>query len=598
MARSVVASVLVAAVAIVATAFLTADAARTGVEREQVRVADVDRAIVTRLETYGRSHGGWSGAGPLLDDLATSAERVIVVTDADGEPLASSAGAADDHPVGGDPTALLDPLGPIVAAATRTVPTSYDALALPDLLLSSRPAGAELREALEDDGRLVGVCLESEIGEEAASGLPDSVVLTTCRELLRDAPGAGAGAVDDLFVLHNTVARREHDCLERRGIPVQLVGFFGEEQSEPDLLTAFAPAAARPTRLQQAWRDCATAVLTRELGRWVAPGAVLYVSETREVQRGGLVERVGGARIVVALALILGVAVVASVVASRRVLLPVRRLTEATQEMAAGRLDAQVAVSGDDEVARLGRSFNDMAQALVEADGQRKRMVGDIAHELRTPLSNLRGYLEAGHDGVLERDDAWTESLLEEVGILQHVVDDLAVLTAADVGRLGLHRVEADVVATVEAALLAMRSTADSRGVELARTGDGTAVVLHDPIRVRQIVSNLVSNAVRHSPAGSTVAVDVRAVPADPGPAGVVIEVTDEGEGLAENDLLRVFERFYRADPSRARETGGSGLGLSIVQQLTEAHGGSVAAANRAGRGAVLTVRLPADTRA
>jgi len=593
------ASVLVAAVAIVATAFLTADATRQRAEREQVRVADVDQAIVARLEAYGRAHASWSGAGPLLADLAASSDRLIVITDVAGDPVASSGSVpTDDALHDGDPTAVLDPLDAVLTAATRTVPASYDALALPPPLLSARSGGAALRAVVHDDDRVVGVCLESDLGNESADGLPDEmVVLTTCRELLRDDPGTGsAGAADGLVRLHNTVARREHDCLQRRGVGVQLVGLFSVDAGRSDLLTAFVPAGVTTpvaARVRRAWDDCATAVLTRELDAVVAPSAVLYVSETREVERG-LVDRIGGTRIVLALTVILGVAVVASLLASRRVLRPVRRLTEATQAMAAGRLDAQVPVSGSDEVARLGRSFNEMAQALAEADGQRRRMVSDVAHELRTPLSNLRGYLEAGHERVLERDDAWTESLLEEVGILQHVVDDLAVLAAADAGRLRLHRTEADVVATVEAALLAMRGTADARTVELVRTGADAAVADHDPIRVRQVVANLVSNAVRHSPPGSTVTVDVQVVPGDSGPTGVVIEVADEGDGLADDDLLRVFERFYRADPSRTRETGGSGLGLSIVQQLVEAHGGVVAARNRAERGAAFTVWLPA----
>ena len=205
----------------------------------------------------------------------------------------------------------------------------------------------------------------------------------------------------------------------------------------------------------------------------------------------------------------------------------------------------------------------------------------------------MRGYLEAGHEGVLDRDDAWTASLLEEVAVLQHVVDDLAVLAEADAGRLRLHRTEAAVVATVDAALLAHRATAAAESVELARTGVTVAVLRHDPVRVRQVVSNLVANAIRHSPADGTVTVDVQ-VAGEGSERGVVIEVGDEGDGIAPDDLLRVFERFYRADPSRTRATGGSGLGLAIVQQLVEAHGGMVAARNRADRGAVFTVWLPA----
>lgn len=595
LARSMLASVLVAAVAIVATAVLTADAARTSVERERVRVADVDQEIVERLVSYGRGRSDWSQAGPLLEELAASSERLIVITDVDGDPVATSGGGSPDEAAhDGDPAAVLDPLSGVLAAATSQVPRRFDSLALPAVLLAARSGGAELRSALGEH-RLVGVCSDSDPGTGGTGGVPGSVVvLTACRDL-------GSAEGDDLPSLQNRVARREHDCLQRREVDARLVRLFGDDdtgQSKPDLLTVHVPtvagasAAAGTTR---AWRDCATSALTRELSSFVAPSAVLYVSETREVERS-LVDRIGGTRIVVALVAVLGAVVVASLLASRRVLRPVRRLTEATHEMAAGRLGAQVPVTGHDEVAQLGRSFNEMALALAAADEQRKRMVSDVAHELRTPLSNLRGYLEAGHDGVLERDDAWTESLLEEVGLLQHMVDDLAVLAAADAGRLRLHLVEADVVATVEGALLAMRPAGDARDVSLHRTGAATAIAVHDPIRLRQVVANLVSNAVRHSPPGATVTVDVQVVAGSSGPSGVVVEVADEGEGLAEDDLMRVFERFYRADPSRTRETGGSGLGLSIVQQLAEAQGGVVGARNRTGRGAVFTVWLPAGT--
>lgn len=596
--RSILASVLVAAVASVATAVLTADAVRSSAEREQVRVADVDRTIVSRLEAFGRSGPGWAGADALLGELAASSERLIVVTDVDGTPLASSAGAGSGQREVGtqDPTAVLDPLAGILAAATAAVPAAYDELALPAPLLAAQSGGADLRAALRRDYDLTGICLDVGEIDGPSDGVPgDVTALTSCRDLAAPRSGAGRGGLADLARLQSAVAIEVHRCLQRRGVASQLTRLFGADGAgAPDLLTVHLPGAARTSAPSaRAWADCATAVLTRHLRGSVAPSAVLYVSETRAVERG-LVDRVGGRRIVLALVVILVVAVVASLAASRRVLRPVRRLTEATQQMAAGELATRVPVTGHDEVARLGRSFNDMAQALGEADDQRRRMVSDVAHELRTPLSNLRGYLEAGHDGVLERDDAWTGSLLEEVALLQHVVDDLGVLAQADAGRLALHPVDGDVAVTVDTALLAMRGAAESRSVTLARTGLASAPAPHDPLRLRQVVANLVSNAVRHSPEGATVTVDLRT---DPGPddrPGVVVEVADRGAGIAAEHLPHVFERFFRADPSRTRETGGSGLGLAIVEQLVDAHGGVVTAGQRAGGGAVFTVWLPA----
>lgn len=606
--RSILASVLVAAVASVATAVLTADAVRSSAEREQVRVADVDRTIVDRLEAYGRSTAEWSGAGDLLGELAASSDRLIVVTDLDGTPLASSADPADPaattdsrstqptrRDVGGqDPTALLDPLAGILASATSAVPTTYGALALPAPLLAAHPGGADLRAALRHGYGLTGLCLDSGIRGASSGGAEgDVAVLSTCRSPRPPGAGVGRGGLADLAGLQSAVAVGEHRCLQRRGVASQLTRLFGEDGA-PDLLTVHVPADAGRTTpaVARVWDDCATAVLTRHLRASVAPGAVLYVSETRDVERG-LVDRVGGRRIVLALAVILGVAVLASLAASRRVLRPVRRLTAATQQMAAGELAVRVPVAGHDEVARLGRSFNEMAQALAEAADQRRRMVSDVAHELRTPLSNVRGYLEAGHDGVLARDDAWTGSLLEEVALLQHVVDDLGVLAEADAGRLALHPVDGDVAATVEGALLAMRTAAESRSVTLERTGLATAPAPHDPLRLRQVVTNLLSNAVRHSPEGATVTVDLRIEAGPDGRPGVLVEVADRGPGIAAEHLPHVFERFFRADASRTRETGGSGLGLAIVEQLVEAHRGTVTAGQRPGGGAVFSVWLP-----
>jgi two-component system sensor histidine kinase BaeS len=337
-----------------------------------------------------------------------------------------------------------------------------------------------------------------------------------------------------------------------------------------------------------AWHDCATSTLTRNLNGVVAPSALLYITETTSVSRSVL-DRVGRTRFAVALGVVLLVIVGASLLGSRRLLRPVRRLTSATAQMTDGDLDTRVDVTGRDEVAELARSFNAMAGALSEADGQRRRMVHDIAHELRTPLANIRGYLEAGHDGVLPRDDAWTESLIEETALLQHVIDDLQVLAEADAGRLVVTPTAEDLAATAEVAVRALRAQADARGVRVEVTG--TAYARHDPLRMRQVVANLVANAVRYAPESSVVSVTLGNSDRDGTTARLVVR--DHGPGIDEEHLERVFERFYRADPSRSRETGGSGLGLAIVRQIVEAHGGAVTVGNAPGGGAVFTVMLP-----
>jgi two-component system sensor histidine kinase BaeS len=236
-------------------------------------------------------------------------------------------------------------------------------------------------------------------------------------------------------------------------------------------------------------------------------------------------------------------------------------------------------------------------------------MVSDVAHELRTPLSNIRGWLEAAEDGLVVPDRALLSSLLDEAVLLQHVIDDLRDLSAADAGELRLHPQVLDLSDLLGQVATAHGGTADAAGVTLitavapaapaaaaaqdgARTGENRPIppwAEADPVRLRQAVGNLVSNAIRHTPVGGTVTVRARSV----GDGGAEIEVADTGSGISAVDLPRVFDRFWRAEKSRSRQTGGSGLGLSIVRKLVEAHGGAVAAASEPGAGSVFTITVP-----
>ena len=213
-------------------------------------------------------------------------------------------------------------------------------------------------------------------------------------------------------------------------------------------------------------------------------------------------------------------------------------------------------------------------------------MVSDIAHELGSPLTNIRAWLQAARDGVAEADDELLDLLADEADLLQHVIDDLRDLAAADAGRLRIHPEPVYVSELLGQVVAAHGSRADGVTVEVEAVGDPEVVL--DPNRIRQAVGNLLSNAVRHSPPGATVTVGSRLDGAD-----LVIEVADTGDGIAEHDLPHVFDRFWRADRSRNRNTGGSGLGLAIVRKLAEAHGGTVTATSRLGHGSTFTLRLP-----
>jgi two-component system, OmpR family, sensor histidine kinase BaeS len=222
-------------------------------------------------------------------------------------------------------------------------------------------------------------------------------------------------------------------------------------------------------------------------------------------------------------------------------------------------------------------------------------MVSDVAHELRTPLSNIRGWLEAAHDGLAVPDPAFVSSLLEEAVQLQHLINDLQDLGAADAGALRLHRKPVRIDELLGQVAAAHQGLAETAGVTLTvlTTPPGTPhppLLDADPVRLRQTISNLLSNAVRHTPAGGTVT--LRRYVTDPGDE-LAVEVSDTGSGIPAGDLPYVFDRFWRAEKSRNRSTGGSGLGLAIVLKLAEAHGGTVDVASTEGEGATFTLRLP-----
>ncbi|XIE81830.1 sensor histidine kinase [Streptomyces sp. SBR177] len=215
-----------------------------------------------------------------------------------------------------------------------------------------------------------------------------------------------------------------------------------------------------------------------------------------------------------------------------------------------------------------------------------------MAHELRTPLANLRGYLEALRDGVLEADPELLDSLHEEVLLQQRIVDDLQDLALAESGALVYHREDLDARDLAEACRTAHSALASAAGVALGAVVPPAPVPVHgDPGRLRQALSNLVANAVRHTAAGGTVRIEVAAGPGPGGPAR--ISVRDTGTGIPAADLPHLFDRFWRADTSRGRTTGGSGLGLSIARQIVADHHGTIEVASEPGVGTVFTVTLP-----
>ena len=280
------------------------------------------------------------------------------------------------------------------------------------------------------------------------------------------------------------------------------------------------------------------------------------------------------------------VAVGATARAYRRVAVPAGELLEAAGEVGAGRYDRRLEPRGPKDLRALMHTFNEMTGQLDAAEQRRRQFVADVTHELRTPLSVLQSGIEAQLDGIHPRDDAHLASLLEETRLLTRVVDDLHTLALAGAGRLTLHRETVDPASLVDDAVVAAAAAATRRGVHL--TGDvaaGTPALDADPVRLRQVLGNLLANAVRHTPAGGRVT--VAAGPSEGGEA-VRFTVTDTGPGLPPDQLPGLFDRF-----TKSADSGGSGLGLAIARDLVTAHGGDIEAGNREGGGAAVSFRIP-----
>ncbi len=273
---------------------------------------------------------------------------------------------------------------------------------------------------------------------------------------------------------------------------------------------------------------------------------------------------------------------------SRRALRPVRQLTGAAERLGQGDFSQRVQVPRDMELGRLGATFNAMAERLEDAERQRRGMMADIAHELRTPLANIQGYVEALQDGLVQADDATLGTLHGQVLHLAHLIEDLRLLALADAGALRLDPRPGGIAALARSVADAVRPRAEAQGISIEAPAGPGPVVEMDEARIAQALSNLIENAMQHTPENGRVGVTVGA---DEGWARVA--VSDTGEGIPEAELALVFDRFHRVDPSRARATGGAGLGLTIAKQLVEAHGGRIGVTSVLGSGSTFTFELP-----
>ena len=277
---------------------------------------------------------------------------------------------------------------------------------------------------------------------------------------------------------------------------------------------------------------------------------------------------------------------------ARQIAGPVRSLTTAARRLGAGDLDQRVPVHGRrNELGELAEAFNSMAEAVGRQEMLRRQMAADIAHELRTPLAVIQANLEAMLDGVRPLSAEEVADVHRETRLLSRLVTDLRDISLAETGQLPLRKELTDLSALVRTSVARFSSQAEEKGVRLdVEAADGELSADVDPDRIAQVLGNLLDNALRHAPAGGEVVVRLQ-----PGTQRDEVRVTvrDTGSGIPEEHLPNIFERFYRADRARTRTDGGSGIGLAVVRQLIEAHGGRVWAESQPGKGATFGFVLP-----
>jgi signal transduction histidine kinase len=274
---------------------------------------------------------------------------------------------------------------------------------------------------------------------------------------------------------------------------------------------------------------------------------------------------------------------------SRTFTRPIRELTAATHAVSAGQLKQAVPVRSRDELGELAASFNRMNAALVRSTELRRQMTADIAHELRTPVSIIMGHAEAVHDGVMAPSLESFEIIRDEVERLDGLIEDLRTLSRADAGELPIEFQPVSPARLLEKVQAMHKQNAASKNIVIdLQVEPDLPEISADPGRMVQVLSNLVDNALLYTPEGGRVLISARPV-AD----ALEIRVQDSGPGIPENELERVFERFYRSDPSRQRNAGGSGLGLAIAKSIVEKHNGTIWAESKPGEGATIIIHLP-----
>ncbi|GAA2787710.1 ATP-binding protein [Crossiella cryophila] len=569
--RLLAATVLVGACTVAVTAWLAANSTSRAIRAEQGQTLAEDTTIYQSLLGYAATHPRWDEVGSLVTGLAggtgrrialTTRDRTVIVDSAPGTPLPAKAAST------------VDPMELNPALTSEGALDGIDPRAVGPFRLS-----AAEREHSANRAREVVDCLRRNGSRSAVEVLNNDRSVAANYYTDTENP-CGAAELRVPSATEKTalaeLSGRVEGCLRERGaLPVRLeLGEDGEivvpedRNDEDELLTCLAESRRH------------------QLVTSIAPSALLFVAEPPGA--AGLTAA-GTWPLVLAGGLVLLVMVGVSAYLATRLLRPVHALAATAERMRDGDTSARVQVKDAGEIGRLSVVFNELSAHLEQAERQRRDMIGDISHELRSPLTTLRGWLEAAADGQRPMEPDLVNVLLTETLTLQQLIDDLQDLALAESGQLRLHPQRLPVAETLLSVAMANQAQAAELGLTVAVDAAETLTVQADPVRLRQAVANLVSNALRHTARGGRVTLSARSDGSD-----VLITVADNGSGIDPEELPLVFDRFWRAEKSRSRRTGGSGLGLVIVRRLTEAQGGEVTATSTLGQGSAFTLRLPA----
>lgn len=290
---------------------------------------------------------------------------------------------------------------------------------------------------------------------------------------------------------------------------------------------------------------------------------------------------------------VLAAGLIASYFVARSITVPLRNLSRAAEQIEQGNFDQQVPVETKDEVGHLAAIFNRMAETLAVNTSLRRQFLANIAHELRTPLAIIQGHLEGMVDGVIEPSVEQLSSLHEEAIRLNRLITDLRDLSLAEVRQLALEKSSTDVNQIISRALFMLKPLADAKDIYVNyKLDEKLPEITADTDRISQVFYNILMNAIRYSPTKSMVGVVTSQVELE-NRTWLKVSVSDNGPGIAQEDIPHIFDHFYRGDKSRDRKSGGSGLGLAIVKQLVEIHGGQVAVESKLGEGSVFKILLP-----